>query len=396
MASTLRMRLRHVSRKFPSPAAMQCRTATNALILPGFVPAGRMADAERTIVTDPRCDPRMAAIYKREGLAANVPHTGLTWESPDYQSKHAMVARVAAEWEERLEARPYPEIEGLVTEDTTITGIDGNPISLSIIRPEDQSGPLPCAIRVHGGSFCMFDKSNRLYKYWARKMAESGMVVVSMSYRKASGEMGNHPYPAALNDIISVVDWAHSMRSALKSHSVFLAGDQAGSGLSCGAAIELLRKGKMDHLNGVFAQFPVLYGNYDALPAFLPSVVQNDGYLVGANQLSVMASLYDLGGEQFANENPTCWPLFAKPVDLKGLCPHVITVNELDLNKDDGVNYAQMLKRAGVQTNVRCIMGASNNCEQLGIIARDGSTAAPEMHEFSIRTMKGFADSLAR
>lgn len=359
------------------------------------MPAGRMTDAERTIISDPRCDPRMAAIYEREGLGANVPHTGLTWESTDNHAKHEMVAKVEAEWEERLEVRPFPEIEGLLSEDSTIQGIDGNEISLTIIRPDNQSAALPVAVRVHGGSLCMFDKTNRMYQYWARKMASQGMVVVSMGYRKASGKMGNHPYPAALNDVISVVDWAHSLKAELKGRNVFLSGDQAGAGLSCAAAIELLRKGKMDHLDGVFAQFPLLYGNYDALPAFLPSIVQNDGYLVGANQLTVCSSLYDLGGEQFANGNPTCWPLLAQPVDLKGLCPHVLTVNELDVNKDDGVTYAQMLKRAGVQTNVRCIMGASNSCEQLGVIAQDGSTAAPEMHEFSMRTMKGFADSLS-
>merc|ERR1719329_236311 len=145
----------------------------------------------------------------------------------------------------------------------------------------------------------------------------------------------------------------------------------------------------MDLVQGVYAQSPSIFGNYDTIPPFLPSVVENDGYLVGANQLSVLHSLYDLDGHQFENKNPVCWPFFAEKADLEGLCPHVIAVNELDLTRDEAVLYAQKLKQAGVDTHVRCAMGAHIAAETLGILV------APEIHEFSMNNLKVFADRLA-
>jgi len=40
------------------------------------------------------------------------------------------------------------------------------------------------------------------------------------------------------------------------------------------------------------------------------------------------------------------------------LPPHLISVNELDLVRDQGVVYYQKLKRAGVAANLRTVPGA--------------------------------------
>jgi len=56
--------------------------------------------------------------------------------------------------------------------------------------------------------------------------------------------------------------------------------------------------------------------------------------------------------------DPLCWPYHATVDELAGLPPHLISVNELDLVRDQGVVYYQKLKRAGVAANLRTVPGA--------------------------------------
>ena len=65
--------------------------------------------------------------------------------------------------------------------------------------------------------------------------------------------------------------------------------------------------------------------------------------------MSVMAKVYDPGGEN--TENPLAWPYHAAAADLTGLPPHVISVNELDPLRDEGLAYWRKLVGAGVSAH---------------------------------------------
>ena len=55
--------------------------------------------------------------------------------------------------------------------------------------------------------------------------------------------------------------------------------------------------------------------------------------------------------------NPLAWPYHAKETDLKGLPPHVISVNELDPLRDEGLVYYRNLLAAGVPASARTVYG---------------------------------------
>lgn len=96
---------------------------------------------------------------------------------------------------------------------------------------------------------------------------------------------------------------------------------------------------------------------------------------------------YDPGAKHI--EDPTCWPLRAAEADLAGLPPHVISVNELDPLRDEGLQYYRRLRRAGVSAIGRVVAGTCHTAD-IWLPA-----VIPDVHGASVRDVSGFAHSLS-
>jgi acetyl esterase len=136
----------------------------------------------------------------------------------------------------------------------------------------------------------------------------------------------------------------------------------------------------------VYAQCPYISNGYADPPAELTSLFENDGYFLSCEQMGVLAKLYDPSGEHAAN--PLAWPLFASDDDLRGLPPHVISVNELDPLRDEGLHYARRLARAGVAVVSRTVNGTCHAGDVMFV------SAMPEVTAATIRDIAGFVASV--
>ena len=71
------------------------------------------------------------------------------------------------------------------------------------------------------------------YVRWRDELAASGLCVVGVEFRNAAGKLGNHPFPAGLNDCASGAQWAYQNKDALGISNVVISGE-SGGGTTCG------------------------------------------------------------------------------------------------------------------------------------------------------------------
>ena len=283
-------------------------------------------------------------------------------------------------------AQDLPPVDGATTTTTTITGDDGNEITLYISRPVDAGAALPCVVHIHGGGMAIGSAADLPYLHQREYLAATGLVVVGVEFRNSSGRLGVHPYPAGLNDCTAATRWVAANRQELGVSHLIVSGESGGGNLTLAVALAAKRDGWLDEVAGLYAQCPFISNQWLEQPENLPSLREFDGYFIDGTMLAVMGSLYDPTAE-YARD-ATAFAGMATDDELAGLPPHVISVNELDPLLDEGLQYYRRLVRAGVPTVGRMVAGTCHGGDLLM------AKVMPEVFEASIRDVSGFAKSV--
>ena len=348
---------------------------------------GRLGNPETTLLTDTRLDPRIRTVLE----VAGDPFSGVVAPSgvASYETcleYCAAFERIAADGHPIADAA-MPNFETVTSRVEYITGRDGNQVKLVIHEPKTRSGPLPCIVHFHGGGMVLMTAEDPGFRRWRCALAESGMVVIGVEFRNGGGRLGDHPFPAGLNDCASAVQWADASRAALGLNTVVVSGESGGGNLALAVALKAKQEGWIASIDGVYAMCPYISGAYGAPPADLVSLVENDGYTLDCQMMAAMVRVYDPNGSE-AN-NPLAWPYQVTVSELEGLPPHMISVNELDPLRDEGLAYYRMLCRAGVPVVGRTVHG-TQHAGDLGF-----PDITPEIYEETKRSLIGFAVSLS-
>ena len=348
--------------------------------------AGKFANPDVTVVDDPRLDPRIKTVLAMVDSFA----PGL--DPPALNADYETCLEYANEFEQ-VAALTHPELLANMPKFASVTslteviqGIDGNDINLFIHRPANMDGPLPCIVHIHGGGMVIMTAEDPNYILWRNSLADAGVVVVGVEYRNGAGRMGPHPFPAGLNDCVSAVKWVDQNRADLNISNIVISGESGGGNLSLATTLQAKQDGWLDVISGVYAMCPYISGVYANPPAELPSLFENDGYMLDMNMMSALVTVYDPSGENL--ENPLAWPYCATTEELAGLPPHVISVNELDPLRDEGLAYYRKLLTAGVPTIGRTAHGTPHGGDA------GFPEQTPEVYADVIRAITGFAGSL--
>lgn len=360
----------------------QTLSATRQPIAPG-----RLGDPGRLLKTDPRADPRMVAALAEFGFDAAPPPAPVTAESPLEEILEFLAASEPA-YEDLFTAwfSGLPPIGHVKRRTEVIKGVDDNDIRLYVHQPRNASGRRPCVYHIHGGGMVILQASGSGYTRWRDELSALGMVVVGVEFRNGAGKLGKHPFPAGLNDCMSGLQWTFDNKATLGISTIVVSGESGGGNLSLAVGLKAKKDDKLDQIDGVYAMCPSISNAWANKIPELPSLYENDDYFMNCSMLGAFAVAYDPAHEN--DRNPLCWPYFAETQDLQGLPPHVISVNELDLLRDEGLAYYRKLMAAGVSVYSRTVNGT---CHGADMIFRK---ALPEVFGATVRDIKGFADSL--
>ncbi len=320
-----------------------------------------MTAGTRALRDDPRIDPRLVAAVEPFGLADPLPASTLDASAPldvirsvlaklEAGSVHMMALATAG----------LEPVEGVSHETVTIGGPAGD-VTLYVHRPAHVVGTVPGVLHLHGGGGVMMAAADDNYVRWRDELAALGLVAVGVEFRNGAGRLGPHPFPAGLDDCAAALAWVDGHRESLGISRVVVSGDSGGANLALATAMRAGREGVVDRIAGVYALCPYISGAYAAPPPELPSLRDNDGILVSVALMGAMAKAYTPDPEHA--RDPLAWPYHATEEDLAGLPPHVISVNELDPLRDEGLALYRRLLAAGVPARSRTVNGTFHAAE---------------------------------
>jgi acetyl esterase len=329
----------------------------------------------------------MVKAFAQFGLDNNAPEAPITFDAP-LEDRRAFAAMVEEGIGAVLSAfgQGVPDADGVVTTTTAITGEDGNEVTLYVSRP-DSAGNLPALVHLHGGGMAIASATDPVYERMREYLAATGLVVIGVEFRNSAGKLGPHPYPAGLNDCASAVRWVSANQRDLGVSHLIVNGESGGGNLTLTVAHKAKREGWLHQIAGFYANCPFISNHWYEPPDDLPSLRECDGYFISLQQAQILGSIYDPGKSRW--DDPTCFAGVATDDDLTGLPPHVISVNELDPMRDEGLDYYRRLLRAGVPAVGRMVAGTCHGGDLLfpGVM--------PEVFDASVRDLSGFAKSFS-
>jgi acetyl esterase len=327
-----------------------------------------------SIADDPRIDPRIKA------WLANMPTT----TQGDVASREVLLEELnrpeaVAQREqmvamfELLDNEDVAPSKGLDVSTMQFTSSpDGNTVKLQFIRPQSDE-VLPCVYYIHGGGMASMSCYDGMYRSWGRIIANQGVAVTMVDFRNCmtpSSAPEVEPFPAGLNDCVAglrfVVERAADMR--IDPAHIIVAGESGGGNLTLATGLKLARDGDLGLIRGLYALCPYIAGTWPQ--DRFPSSTENNGLLI---DLHNNRGAIGYGIDEFESGNPLAWPMFATEDDVKDFPPTVISVNECDPLRDEGIEFYRLLLRAGVRARCRQVMGTIHGTEIFSIACPDVS-----------------------
>ena len=230
----------------------------------------------------------------------------------------------------------------------TVPGSAGSPdITLVVVRPVSATKNAPAFYYTHGGGMIIGSAYEIIEDHlaWIQRF---GFVLVSVEYRLAP----ETPDPGPIEDCYAGLVWTadHADELGIDADRIIVTGISAGGGLAAGTVLLARDRGGPN----VAAQMlfcPMLDDRNDTA-----SAIQGEGRGIwdrSANNTGWTALLGDRRGGD--DVSPYAAP--ARATDLSRLPPTFIDVGSAETFRDEAVDYASRLWRAGVDAELHVFAG---------------------------------------
>ena len=243
-------------------------------------------------------------------------------------------------------------------EDFHITARDGFAIPVRLVAPSLEH--LPVLVYFHGGGFTI--GSVQTHDALCRQLAHHAQcAVLSVDYRLAP----EHKFPTAVDDAWDVVQWVAqqgAMRNLRTAH-IAVGGDSAGGTLAAVCAILARNASIRLALQLLFYPGTAAHQHTDSHRIFA------DGFVLEQAHIQYFFNHYlrspkDWDDWRFApldGHDAT-----GHPVDLDDVAPAWLGLAECDPLVDEGVQYADRLRMAGVPVSLEIYRGMVHEFIKMG------------------------------
>jgi acetyl esterase len=195
----------------------------------------------------------------------------------------------------------------------------------------------PLLVFYHGGGFVVGDLD--VHDDLCRLLCRDGrMQVLSIDYRRAP----ESPAPAAADDAYAAYRWASEEAGRLGAdpHRVAVGGDSAGGNLA--AVVSQRARNERAPLPALQL---LLYPMTNMLADTRSRTLFADGYFLSGHNIE-WCTYQTTNGASVDRRDPVVSPLLAE--DLSGLPPALVVVAGFDPLRDEGIQYAEAMRAAGV------------------------------------------------
>jgi acetyl esterase/lipase len=234
--------------------------------------------------------------------------------------------------------------------------------------------PGSAVVYVHGGGMIcgtieLYDPLVRQYVQW------TGVPFLSVEYRLAPEHPGEIPARDSLAGVRWLID--HAAELGVDPARIAVMGDSGGGGVGAGAAI--LARDTGVALARQILIYPMLDDrNTEPDPYIAPTAT----WSYDMNYTGWQALLGDAIGTD--GVSPVAAP--ARLEDFAGLAPAYIEVGSLDVFRDESIDYAQRLLKAGVDAELRVHLGSPHGHDWMTLGAPLGDRWTADR----IRVITGF------
>jgi acetyl esterase/lipase len=251
----------------------------------------------------------------------------------------------------------FPRNESVSRTDMKIksqaSGVD---IPIRLYRPLNQNSPsrVDCAvILIHGGGMVMgsieTDDANAAFL-----SLTLDCLIVSIDYRLAP----EHPFPAALDDCADVSTWvfANTTELRISPDKIVLYGGSAGGGLAIALGLRMRDKG-LKQFALICAPYPMIDDRNQT-----PATFEITDLGVWDRRANIESWGWYLGQQPSSELDPefsqvSIYAAPARAEDLSGLAPIYTDVGDVDLFRDDVIDFAKRLKVAGNPVEFHLVPG---------------------------------------
>jgi acetyl esterase/lipase len=261
------------------------------------------------------------------------------------------------------------DLSGIEVSQKTIA-VDGQEISLNIVRPEGITEELPVFIFIHGGGWILgdFPTHERLVR---DLVVASGAVAVFVNYTPSPEAQ----YPVAINQIYSATKWVAENGKSINVDGKRLAivGNSVGGNMTTVTSLRAIAE------NGPKISLQVmLWPVTDAVRDWESFDFFGEERFLTTSLMRWMFDQYTTNPEERAQK----WisPLAASLDELKDLPPTLIQVAENDILRDQGEAYGRKLNEAGVTVTTIRYNGMIHDFGLLNALANVPSVKSMILH----------------